>query len=100
FGAIEKTAMSPAELEAPDHKLIKDLVYAQDNLSERNLVESWHDLLQVKEESQKMFELGLLPLDVKAKTETLFWQIAKRMQKMASKLDPTEVPDDIADLKN
>src|SRR5881397_1597184 len=57
FGAIEKTAMSPAELEAPDHKLIKDLLYTQEHLSERNLAESWHDLLQVKEEAQKMFEV-------------------------------------------
>ena len=32
----------------------------------RNLAESWHDLLQMKEEAQKMFELGLLELDVKA----------------------------------
>jgi len=100
FGSIEKTAMSPAELSAPDHKLIRDLIYTLENLSEKNLTECWHDLLQVKEESQKMFELGLLALDVKAKTETLFWQIAERIQKIASKLDPTEVPDDIADLKN
>lgn len=100
FGAIEKTAMSPAELEAPDHKLIKDLVYTQEHVSERNLAESWHDILQVKEESQKMFELGLLPLDVKAKTETLFWQIAERIQKLANKLEPDEIPEDIAELRN
>ncbi len=100
FGAIEKTAMSPAELEAPDHKLIKDLVYTQEHLSERNLAESWHDLLQVKEEAQKMFDVGLLALDVKAKTETLFWETAQRMQKIAETLDPTEIPDDIADLRN
>src|SRR4029079_12815615 len=65
-----------------------------------NLTEAWHDLLQVKEESQKMFELGLLPLDVKARVETLFWQSAERMQKIATKLDPSEVPDDIGDLRN
>jgi arginine decarboxylase len=100
FGSIEKTAMSPAELDAPDHKLIKDLVYTQEHVSDRNLAESWHDILQVKEEGQKMFELGLLPLDVKAKTETLFWQIAEQIQKLADKLDPDEVPEDIAELRN
>jgi arginine decarboxylase len=100
FGAIEKTAMSPAELEAPSHKLTKDLASTQENLSVRNIAESWHDILQVKEESQKMFELGLLPLDVKAKTETLFWQIAEQIQKLANKLDPDEVPEDIAELRN
>src|SRR6185436_15441475 len=45
FGSIEKTAMSPAELEAPDHKLIKDITYTSENLSEKNLTECWHDLL-------------------------------------------------------
>ena len=47
-----------------------------------------------------MFELGLLDLDVKAKVETLFWQTAERMQKMARTLDPDEVPEDIGDLKS
>lgn len=99
FGAIEKTALSPSDIAAPDHKLIKDLLYTQEHLSERNIGESWHDILQVKEESQKMFDLGLLPLDVKAMTETLFWQIAERIQKIASGMDPDEVPEDIAELK-
>ena len=98
FGSIEKTKLERIEGDPAEHKLIKDLVYTQEHLTQRNLTETWHDLLQVKEESQKMFELGLLPLDVKAKVETLFWQTAERMQKMAKTLD--EVPDDIGDLSN
>jgi len=93
-------SLSPSEISAPDHKLIKDLLYTQDHLSARNIGESWHDILQVKEEGQKMFDLGLLPLDVKAMTETLFWQIAERIHKIASGLEPDEVPEDIAELKN
>jgi len=100
FGSIEKTKLESVEAQASDHKLIKDLIYTQEHLTQRNLTETWHDLLQVKEEAQKMFELGLLNLDVKAKVETLFWQTAERMQKMAMTLEPDEVPDDIGDLKN
>jgi arginine decarboxylase len=100
FGSIEKTKLESVEAQASDHKLIKDLIYTQEHLTERNLTETWHDLLQVKEEAQKMFELGLLNLDVKAKVETLFWQTAERMQKMTQTLDPDEVPDDVRDLKN
>jgi len=103
FGAIEKTkietAIEAAGADPADHKLIKDLYYTQDHLTKRNLSETWHDLLQVKEESQKMFELGLLSLDVKAKVETLFWQIAEQMQKLASTMDPSDLPDDIGELK-
>ena len=104
FGSIEKTRLESVdgspEGRASEHKLIKDLIYTQEHLTQRNLTETWHDLLQVKEEAQKMFELGLLGLDVKAKVETLFWQIAEQMAKMASTLEPDEVPDDLGDLKN
>jgi arginine decarboxylase len=102
FGSIEKTKLETAiEAQGADpaeHKLIKDLRYTLEHLSTRNLSETWHDLLQVKEESQKMFELGLLPLDVKAKVETHFWHIAEMTQKLATQLDPTDLPDDIGEL--
>src|SRR5581483_9276136 len=67
FGSIEKVSSQPVDASAEDHKLIKDLLYTQQHLSVQNLAESWHDLQQVKEESQKMFELGLLNLDIKAR---------------------------------
>jgi len=100
FGSIEKTKVEAAEPQVGDHKLIKDLLYTQEHLTQRNLTETWHDLLHVKEEAQKMFELGILGLDVKAQVETMFWQTAERMQKMAARLEPDEVPDDLGDLKN
>lgn len=98
FGSIEKTAPVPIDAETQEHKLVRSLLDTQQNISVENLGESWHDILQVKEESQKMFELGLLSLDVKAGVETLFWQIAERIQKLAATLDPSEVPEDIAEL--
>lgn len=104
FGAIEKTkiesAIEAAAADPSDHKLIKDLRYTQEHLTRRNLTETWHDLLQVKEESQKMFELGLLGLDVKAKVETLFWHIAEQMEKLAGTMDPSDLPDDIGELRS
>ncbi|XXX80439.1 biosynthetic arginine decarboxylase [Sorangium sp. So ce134] len=99
FGSIEKTPMSPIDIQTEEHKLIQNLLYIKDNLSGPNLGESWHDLLQIKEEAQKMFELGLLNLDVKARVEILFWEIAESMQKIASELDPEEVPDDLGELR-
>jgi arginine decarboxylase len=98
FGAIEKPKVVSDTHDPAEHKLIKDLLYTEQHLDARNLSESWHDLLQVKEESQKMFDLGLLVLDVKAKVEMLFWQTAEKMQKMASKLDPEDIPEDLREL--
>ncbi|WP_437592608.1 biosynthetic arginine decarboxylase [Sorangium sp. So ce1000] len=99
FGSIEKTPMSPIDIQTEEHKLIQNLLYIKDNISGPNLGESWHDLLQIKEEAQKMFELGLLNLDVKARVEILFWEIAENMQKIASALEPEEVPDDLGELR-
>jgi arginine decarboxylase len=100
FGAIEKVPLQPIDFQTQEHKLIKDLLYTQEHVSTRNLGESWHDLLQIKEESQKMFELGLLNLDIKARVETLFWQIAEQMQKLAKTMEESELPDDFSDLRN
>lgn len=99
FGSIEKTPEEPIEVPTPDHKLIRDLLYTRDHLHERRLNESWHDLVDVKEEAQKMFELGFLDLRVKARVEEMYWQLAEAIQARAAAMEPEEVPDDLRDLK-
>ncbi|MEJ7729499.1 MAG: biosynthetic arginine decarboxylase [Polyangiaceae bacterium] len=99
FGAIEKAPDVPLDVASEEHKLTKDLLYTLEHLCAQNLTESMHDIQQVKEESQKLFEVGLLGLDVKARVETLYWQIADKIQKLAATLDPSEVPEDIVELK-
>lgn len=100
FGSIEKTPMERSEQPTSDeHKLIKDMLYTESHLSDRNLLESWHDLIQVKEEAQKMFELGLLDLPIKARVESLFWRTAEEIQGRLTDLADTEIPDDLAELK-
>ena len=59
----------------------------RDHLAERSLTESWHDLVDVKEEAQKMFELGFLDLRVKARVEEMYWQLVERIQERAAALD-------------
>jgi arginine decarboxylase len=101
FGAIEKGVEMPLEpTNGADHKLLKDLHDTESHLHDRTLAESWHDLLQVKEESQKMFDLGLLELDVKARVETLFWKLARRIVAIADTLDPAEVPEDLESVRD
>ncbi|MBL8603998.1 MAG: biosynthetic arginine decarboxylase [Myxococcales bacterium] len=100
FGSIEKTPSAPYSPPEVDHKLVRDLKYLRDHLSQKNLTTSWHDLVDVKEESQKMFELGLLPLDAKAYVESLYWELAEEIQRRAASLAPEERPEDFADLSN
>jgi arginine decarboxylase len=99
FGAIEKTPAEPLTIRASDHKLIREVIETDERLSEETLNESWHDLVQIKEQAQTMFELGLLNLDVKARVETLFWQVAEKLQLIVQQMDPSEVPEDVKTLK-
>jgi arginine decarboxylase len=99
FGAIEKTPAEPLTIRASDHKLIREVIEIDERVSEDTLNESWHDLVQIKEQAQTMFELGLLNLDVKARVETLFWQVAEKLEVIVRQMDPGEVPEDLKTLK-
>jgi len=95
FGAIEKTPLEPREIRAADHKLVRELIEIDATLSAETINQSWHDLQQIKEQVQTMFELGLLTLDVKARVESLYWQTAERLQVIVKQMDPEEVPEDV-----
>ena len=99
FGAIEKTPAEPHNLRASDHKLIREILEIDTGLREESLAEAWHDVEQIKEQAQTMFELGLLNLDVKARVETLFWQVAEKIQLIVQVMDPGDVPEDLKTLK-
>jgi arginine decarboxylase len=96
FGNVERTNVLPESM--PEHKLIKAALETTASLSEKTLAECWHDLLQTKEEAQKLFELGYLELDVKAAVETIYWGATDRIRKIVSQLDPEDVPDELNDI--
>jgi arginine decarboxylase len=103
FGAVERAAPEPPAsgtlpADLKEHKLLAALDDITRHLSERGLNESWHDLLHAKEEAQKMFEFGLLELDIKAAVESEFWRVAERIRKATARLDPADVPEDIKNL--
>jgi arginine decarboxylase len=100
FGAIEKTPLEPREIRAADHKLTREILEIDRTLSEEGVNEAWHDLQQIKEQAQTMFEYGLLNLDVKARVESLFWEIAERMQALIAGMDPSDVPEELRTLNN
>lgn len=99
FGSIEKTPFAHERFEpTASHKLIDDLVYIREHLSQRNLAESWHDLIQIKEQSQSMFDLGILELHVKGDLERLYWEVAEEIELRTRRIDPAELPEDLTNL--
>jgi arginine decarboxylase len=67
------------ELPNTEHKLVTDLIEIYRTLDEESLMESWHDVIQIKQEAQKMFDVGLLDLPARASIEILRWGIAQRI---------------------
>jgi arginine decarboxylase len=102
FGAIERAPSGELDVarEIKEHRLLAALDDITRHLPERGLNESLHDLLHAKEEAQKMFELGLLELDIKASFEAEFWRVAGKIRAAIAELDPADVPDDLRGLES
>ena len=83
FSSIERTVPKlKVEVTEKDHKLVGDILDVKQRLKRGNRIESLHDSQQIKEESQQMFDLGLLDLESKAKIETVYWQLAQQIVNM------------------
>ena len=98
FGSIEKDRTPiQIEIKETDPKQVVDILEIQKNISQQNRMESLHDAQQIKEQSQSMFDLGLLELESKAKIETVYWQIAKRIVDFCAGMK--YVPDEVKELE-
>src|SRR3989441_2086712 len=83
FSSIERTAPKlKVDATEKDHKLVHDILDVKQRLKRGNRIESLHDIQQIKEESQQMFDLGLLDLESKAKIDTIYWQLAQQIVNM------------------
>ncbi|MDR1562238.1 MAG: biosynthetic arginine decarboxylase [Dysgonamonadaceae bacterium] len=85
---VLETAASPEwgdEEELPEdaHELVRDLYKLWDEMNNPNLIETWHDAQQIREESLDLFSLGMLDLTTRAQVEKLYWSIAREVQQMA-----------------
>lgn len=99
IGAIEKTpTMDSRKPPSAEHKLLRALDDIEEILARGEMTEPWHDLQQVKEESEKLFEVGLLDLDVKAAIEIRYWKIAERIAELAHKQNVVPIPDFLQEL--
>ena len=98
FGAIEKdkTLLKP-EISPKDPKQVSDILELQKSITAQNWMETFHDAQQMKEQSQSMFDLGLLELESKAKVEQAYWQIAQQVVNFSR--DMKYVPDEVRELE-
>jgi arginine decarboxylase len=100
FGMIEKTKAQPFVL--PEGtvaaKPVAALLELRATLNRKTRREHFHDAVQIKEDAQARFDLGLLDLPTKAQVETLFWEIAEGVVQLYR--GAKSMPDEIDELKD
>src|SRR5215208_132303 len=85
-------AIKPEEAEQP----VIDLLETYQNLSMRNVLESYHDAQQALDMALNLFSGGYLPLDQRCQAENLYWAILVKLKKIAAQMD--DVPEDLQGL--
>jgi len=90
--AIE--AAMRAETETPQP--VVDLLDAHQNLTDRNLLETYHDATQARDEAMSLFSLGYMSLPMRAAAEQTFWAIGHKLLEKASKKG--ELPEEFESL--
>ena len=81
--------------DAPE--VVKEIFYVLDSTSNKNLNESWHDAVHLKEEALNQFLLGLISLENRALSERIFWGICRKIEQLSTRLK--FMPDEIRSLK-
>ena len=74
---------------ADDHQLVRDLYEIWDNLSQRTMLEDWHDAEQIREEGLELFAHGIVDLKTRAQIESMYWSICREVNALAKTLKHT-----------
>jgi arginine decarboxylase len=100
FNVLETASLPSWDFEETideeNHELVQEMNEIYEKLSKRNLLESWHDAQQIREEALDRFNYGLLPLETRARTERFFWTIAREVNKLSN--DIKHMPDELRTL--
>ena len=83
FGDQDSMPEVPEDVEQP----LIDLKETLRGLSNKNLLESFHDAQQALDSALNLFSLGYLPLQQRSWAESIYWVICRRIQKLAKELD-------------
>ncbi len=77
---------------------VRDLFEAFRSVSERRLVECYHDALTARDQVLQMFNLGLLSLEFRGLAERLFWATCARVRDCCRRLE--QLPEELEGLES
>ncbi len=79
-----------------EHSLVKNMREMFDSLTPKNAQEVYNDALDLKKECLNAFRLGILSLEERAKIETMFWKVSKKITAFVSESE--FIPDNLYDI--
>jgi arginine decarboxylase len=92
-GRIDEDYSGDDEVPQP----VLDLFEAYRSVSDRRLVECYHDALQAREQALQMFNLGYLSLEFRGLAERLYWATCAKIRDCCRKRGA--VPEELEDLE-
>jgi arginine decarboxylase len=98
LGVGELTVGKPPEAPpAGAHLALRHLWDTYREASRKNLLESYHDAVEYRDECLSLYSLGHLALAERVAAEDIFWALCKRLLKIVRELD--EVPEELEGLE-
>jgi arginine decarboxylase len=98
LGVNEMISGAVPEAAGPDeHKVVQDLSEILLSISQKNVLEAYHDAIQLKEEATTLFSLGYLDLPARARVEELFRACCERILRIVR--DMPYVPEELEPLE-
>lgn len=87
----------PGELHEDDPKILHDLAEVWQTANRKNVIEVYHDAIQLKEDAATLFAHGQLDLTQRARVERFFWACCDKILRIASEL--SYVPEEFGALE-
>jgi arginine decarboxylase len=85
------------ELSGKEPQILKELAYTRDHISVKNFAEMFHDAVTQKDELLTLFNLGYLDLENRAKGETIFWEVCRKLSRILNYKSLKYVPEEFND---
>ena len=97
--SVDRVAQEPTprSIQEDEHRVVRELYEVWESVSERNVLESYHDAMQLKDEATSLFSLGYLNLEVRARIEEVYWCCFQRILEVVGRME--YVPEDLQKLE-
>jgi arginine decarboxylase len=97
LGVTEFNTHVPKELPKPSPPLVTNMWETYQAVSQKNVLESYHDAVEYKDQVLQLFNLGHLSLENRVICENLFWAICEKILNLSRGM--SHVPEELEGLE-